>query len=147
MTTRPVVDHGQCEAKRACVQVCPYGVFEVRRIDAEDFAALGMLARLRATAHRRMTAYPVRADRCQEWRQVRDRLPGGRDRPATGGRAMSAVTITPTGHTAGCSERSARRCGPWGPRVAVRGPRRAAVTKKRGAMSGRESAFLRGWTR
>lgn len=66
MTTRPVIDHSLCEAKRACVQVCPYDVFEVRRIGAEDFAALGVLAKLRNAAHRRMTAYAVRADRCQE---------------------------------------------------------------------------------
>jgi NAD-dependent dihydropyrimidine dehydrogenase PreA subunit len=46
--------------------VCPYDVFELRRIDAEDFARLGILGKLRTTAHRRMTAYPVRADRCQE---------------------------------------------------------------------------------
>ena len=66
MTTRPVVDHARCEAKRACVEVCPYDVFEVRRIDVEDFAALGMFGKVRSAAHRRMTAYPVRADLCQE---------------------------------------------------------------------------------
>ena len=65
MTTRPVVDHGRCEAKRACVDVCPYDVFEVGRMGAADFAALGMVGKLRSTAHRRMTAYPVRADQCQ----------------------------------------------------------------------------------
>ena len=30
---RPVVDHARCEGKRACVAVCPFHVFEVRRID------------------------------------------------------------------------------------------------------------------
>jgi 4Fe-4S ferredoxin len=66
MTTKPVVNHGRCEAKRACVEVCPYDVFEVRRMDVDDFAALGVVGKLRTTAHRRMTAYPVRADLCQE---------------------------------------------------------------------------------
>ena len=66
MTTRPVVDHGRCEAKRACVEACPYDVFEVRRIDVADFATLGMMGKLRSTAHRRMTAYPVRAEQCEE---------------------------------------------------------------------------------
>ena len=66
MPTRPVIDHGRCEAKRDCVRVCPYDVFEVRRMDAEDFTALGMLGKLRSTAHRRMTAYTVRADQCHE---------------------------------------------------------------------------------
>ena len=66
VTTRPVVDHSRCEAKRACVEVCPYDVFEVRRMDVADFAALGFLGKVRTTAHRRMTAYPVRADQCHE---------------------------------------------------------------------------------
>jgi NAD-dependent dihydropyrimidine dehydrogenase PreA subunit len=66
MTTRPVIDYRLCEAKRACVKVCPYDVFEVRRIDAGDFATLGLMGKLRTRAHRRMTAYPVRADRCHE---------------------------------------------------------------------------------
>jgi len=66
MTTRPVVDHGRCEAKRACVEVCPYDVFEVRRMDAADFTALGTLGKVRASAHRRMTAYAVRVEDCHE---------------------------------------------------------------------------------
>jgi 4Fe-4S ferredoxin len=66
MPTRPVVDHARCEAKRECVAVCPYDVFEVRRIDVGDFAALGAVGKLRSRAHRRMTAYPVHADQCHE---------------------------------------------------------------------------------
>jgi len=38
--SRPVVDHGACEGKRDCVEVCPYDVFEVRQIDDSDFAKL-----------------------------------------------------------------------------------------------------------
>ncbi len=64
--TLPVVDHGRCEAKRECVNVCPYDVFELRRIDPADFAALGLLGKLRNSAHRRMTAYPVLADQCHQ---------------------------------------------------------------------------------
>ena len=66
MTTRPVIDHGRCEAKRECVAVCPNDVFEVRRMDVVDFRSLGMLGKLRTTAHRRMTAYAVRAQDCNE---------------------------------------------------------------------------------
>ena len=62
---RPVVDHARCEGKRDCVQVCPYGVFEVRRIDDADFARLGLLAKLKSVAHRRQTAYAVGADACR----------------------------------------------------------------------------------
>ena len=66
MTTRPVIDHGRCEAKRDCVRLCPHDVFEVRRMDAEDFNSLNVLGKLRNAAHRRMTAYVVRADECHE---------------------------------------------------------------------------------
>ena len=66
MTTRPVIDHGRCEAKRECVLVCPYDVFEVRRMDVEDFKALTILGKLRTSGHRRMTAYAIRQDLCQE---------------------------------------------------------------------------------
>ena len=61
---RPVVDHGRCEAKRACVAVCPVDVFEIRRITPEDFDRLRPLGKVRSVAHRRMTAYAVRADSC-----------------------------------------------------------------------------------
>jgi NAD-dependent dihydropyrimidine dehydrogenase PreA subunit len=45
--------------------VCPYDVFEVRRIDDADFAALSLLGKLKSVAHRRRTAYTPRADRCK----------------------------------------------------------------------------------
>jgi NAD-dependent dihydropyrimidine dehydrogenase PreA subunit len=62
---RPVVDHGRCEGKRDCVDVCPHDVFEVRRIDEEDFAQLGWVGRLKSIAHGRKTAYAPRADACR----------------------------------------------------------------------------------
>jgi NAD-dependent dihydropyrimidine dehydrogenase PreA subunit len=64
-TFRPVIDRARCEGKRDCVEVCPYGVFEVRRIDDADFARLSVLGRLKSLAHRRQTAYTPAADLCQ----------------------------------------------------------------------------------
>lgn len=61
----PVIDRTRCEGKRDCEAVCPYQVFEVRRIEDTDFAALPFFARLKSRAHGRMTAYAVRADACQ----------------------------------------------------------------------------------
>lgn len=61
---RPVVDHGRCEGKRDCVEVCPYDVFEVRRIDAPDYRALSWLGRLKSMAHRWQTAYTPNAGHC-----------------------------------------------------------------------------------
>ncbi|HEY1828852.1 MAG TPA: 4Fe-4S binding protein [Acidimicrobiales bacterium] len=60
----PVIDHGRCEGKRDCVEVCPYDVFEVSRISNADFGALGVLNKLKSVAHQRHTAYAVRADAC-----------------------------------------------------------------------------------
>ena len=61
----PVIDRNRCEGKKDCVEVCPYDVFEVRRIDDADFAALGVLGKLKSLAHGRQTAYTPGADRCQ----------------------------------------------------------------------------------
>jgi NAD-dependent dihydropyrimidine dehydrogenase PreA subunit len=60
-----VVDRGKCEGKADCVAVCPYNVFEVRRIDDADFAQLGLLGRLKSRAHGRKSAYTPRLDACQ----------------------------------------------------------------------------------
>jgi NAD-dependent dihydropyrimidine dehydrogenase PreA subunit len=60
---RPVIDRSRCEGKADCVRVCPYDVFEVRRMDDADFARLGVLGKLKSIAHRRQTSY-ARADAC-----------------------------------------------------------------------------------
>jgi 4Fe-4S ferredoxin len=62
----PVINHRRCEAKRDCLRVCPNDVFEVRRMDPDDFARLGGLGKLKSIAHRRVTAYVARPDRCNE---------------------------------------------------------------------------------
>jgi NAD-dependent dihydropyrimidine dehydrogenase PreA subunit len=61
----PRVDRSRCEAKIACVEVCPFDVFEVRRIEAADFSELGVLGKLKSMAHGRKTAYTPRASACQ----------------------------------------------------------------------------------
>jgi len=33
----PIVNRNACEGKCDCVEVCPYDVFQVRRIEDEDF--------------------------------------------------------------------------------------------------------------
>jgi NAD-dependent dihydropyrimidine dehydrogenase PreA subunit len=60
----PVVDLGRCEAKGDCTEVCPYDVFSVMRIADEDFGDLSVFGKVRSIAHRRQTAYAVRADAC-----------------------------------------------------------------------------------
>lgn len=61
----PQIDRGRCEGKADCAAVCPYGVFEVRRIDDDDFEKLSWLGRLKSRAHGRLTAYTPKADACQ----------------------------------------------------------------------------------
>jgi NAD-dependent dihydropyrimidine dehydrogenase PreA subunit len=60
-----VVDLRRCEGERACVDVCPNDVFEVRRIDDADFASLGFVGRLRSRAHGRLAAYTPNDDSCR----------------------------------------------------------------------------------
>jgi NAD-dependent dihydropyrimidine dehydrogenase PreA subunit len=59
------VDRNKCEGKADCVDVCPYGVFEVRRIDDADYAELGLLGKLKSRAHGRRTAYTPAIAACQ----------------------------------------------------------------------------------
>jgi NAD-dependent dihydropyrimidine dehydrogenase PreA subunit len=59
------VDRTRCEGKRDCVDVCPYSVFEVRRIDRAEFGAMTFFTRLKLTLHGKQTAYTPRADACQ----------------------------------------------------------------------------------
>jgi NAD-dependent dihydropyrimidine dehydrogenase PreA subunit len=61
----PTIDRGRCEGKAECVAVCPYDVFEVRRMDDADFDSLSFFGRLKSRAHRRMTAYTPRAAECR----------------------------------------------------------------------------------
>ncbi len=61
----PLVDRAKCEGKTECVKVCPFDVFEVRRIDDGDFARLGVFAKLKSVAHGRKTAYTPRASACE----------------------------------------------------------------------------------
>jgi NAD-dependent dihydropyrimidine dehydrogenase PreA subunit len=61
----PVVDHGRCEGKSDCVDVCPYGVFQVRSIEDADYEALSFFGKLKSRAHGRKTAYTTGASRCQ----------------------------------------------------------------------------------
>jgi len=62
---RPVVARDRCEGKRDCVDVCPYGVFEVRRMEDSDFAQLSVFGKFRSIVHGRKTSYTPQADACQ----------------------------------------------------------------------------------
>lgn len=61
----PVVDFSRCEGKEDCVRVCPENVFEVRRIDSQDFGQLGPLNKFKLWAHGMRVAYTPNADACR----------------------------------------------------------------------------------
>jgi NAD-dependent dihydropyrimidine dehydrogenase PreA subunit len=60
----PVIDRERCEGKDDCVQVCPYSVFEVRRLSREERAPLSLKGRLKAFTHGWRQSFAVRADQC-----------------------------------------------------------------------------------
>lgn len=59
------VDRGRCEGKGDCVEVCPYGVFEVGAIADADFRRLSVLGKLKSLAHRKRTALTPKLDACR----------------------------------------------------------------------------------
>lgn len=61
----PLVDRTRCEGKRDCEAVCPFDVFEVRRIDDDEYQQLPAVVRFKLWIHARNTAYTPRTDACQ----------------------------------------------------------------------------------
>ena len=62
---RPRVNLRRCEGKGDCAVVCPYGVFEIRRIEDHDFQSLPWASRLKLVLHGRQVAYTPAADACK----------------------------------------------------------------------------------
>lgn len=60
----PVIDRNRCEAKEACVSVCPFDVFEIRPLEAVDRDALSLLGKVKAWVHGNRQAYVVRPAEC-----------------------------------------------------------------------------------
>ena len=60
----PVINRNRCEGKEDCVQVCPYSVFEMRRLGEEEKRSMPFGARLKAWVHGNRQAFAVRASDC-----------------------------------------------------------------------------------
>ena len=73
----PVVDRNRCEAKQDCVRVCPYDVFEIRMLSAEDRGLLSWLGKLKAWAHGNQQAFVVRPEACHGCRLCIEACPEG----------------------------------------------------------------------
>jgi len=64
----PFVDRNRCEGKEDCVRVCPYGVFEIRKLAPEDRSALSVIGKLRAWAHGWKQSHVVNPGDCHACR-------------------------------------------------------------------------------
>lgn len=62
--TVPVIDRNRCEAKSDCVDVCPYDVFEVRKLTPDEKTVISLLGRLKLAGHRGRQAFAVNAAAC-----------------------------------------------------------------------------------
>jgi 4Fe-4S ferredoxin len=64
----PVVDRNRCEGKAECARLCPYGVFEIRSLAAEERADLSLRGRLKVWAHGGKQAYVAHPGNCHACR-------------------------------------------------------------------------------
>jgi NAD-dependent dihydropyrimidine dehydrogenase PreA subunit len=61
---RPRIDRDRCEGKAACVDVCPYDVFEIGTVPKAERRGISLIGRLNGFAHRWRQAFAVNADAC-----------------------------------------------------------------------------------
>lgn len=60
----PMVDTHRCENKGKCVEACPYDVFAIRPLTADERHALPWLVRVKVWAHGGKQAFVVRPEAC-----------------------------------------------------------------------------------
>ena len=63
-TVAPVIDRNRCEGKEDCVHVCPYDVFEIRKLTPGERSALSFVSRLKLAFHGNRQAFANHAERC-----------------------------------------------------------------------------------
>jgi 4Fe-4S ferredoxin len=62
---RPIIALTRCEGAGDCVDVCPYDVFDITRIDDQTYRTLPFLARMKLRVHGMTIAIAPRADQCR----------------------------------------------------------------------------------
>jgi 4Fe-4S ferredoxin len=60
----PVIDRNRCEGKEDCVRVCPYDVFEIRKLSQDERAALSFAGRIKAFFHGNKQAFVIDPELC-----------------------------------------------------------------------------------
>ena len=61
---RPVIDPHRCEGAGDCEDVCPYGVFELRKLTRPELKALPLIPWLKVVAHGGKQAFAIDPDAC-----------------------------------------------------------------------------------
>lgn len=61
---RPVVNQNRCEGKKDCEAVCPYNVFEVRKLTEDERKELSLTSRFKLFVHGGEQAFVVRGEDC-----------------------------------------------------------------------------------
>jgi 4Fe-4S ferredoxin len=61
---RPVIDANRCEGKADCLRVCPYDVFELRKLTDDERSALSLTARLKVWVHGGKQAFVLNGGQC-----------------------------------------------------------------------------------
>ncbi|WP_322751665.1 MULTISPECIES: ferredoxin family protein [unclassified Frankia] len=60
----PIIDRNRCEGKEDCVVVCPYDVFEVRKLTEQEREGMSLLGSLKYLAHGRRQAVVAKPMDC-----------------------------------------------------------------------------------
>lgn len=63
-TALPVIDRNRCEGKAECLAVCPYDVFDVRRLASDEREGMSLLGTLKSWAHGHRQAVVARPADC-----------------------------------------------------------------------------------
>lgn len=71
----PFVDRNRCEGKEDCVRVCPFDVFEIRKLTPEDRSSLSAMGKLKAWMHGWKQTYVVNPANCRACRLCIDACP------------------------------------------------------------------------
>jgi len=60
----PRIDTNACEGKADCLRVCPYAVFEIRKLSRDEHRARPLRTRVKLWVHGNRQAFVINADAC-----------------------------------------------------------------------------------